>query len=130
MKQLLSVIMPRVLRLLERYSQVSLDLVRIEAAVWYVRGVGAARQLFIGGLALSFVVALAVGGFVLLHVGLYALLPTPANAISLLSLGAIYLLIAILVLRWACAEKTWMKYSKAANFVERATGKSPTAKAP
>lgn len=129
MKHLPPVFMPRVaLWLLKSYNRVALDRLRIEAAVWYVRGVGAARQLFIGGLALSFVVALAGAGFVLLHLGLYALLPAPANAISLLALGAFYLMIAILVVRWACAEKTWMKYSKATHYVERAVGTSPPAK--
>lgn len=129
MKHLLSVFMPRVaLWLLKSYRRMALDRLRIEAAVWYVRGVRTARQLFIGGLALSFVVALAGAGFVLMHLGLYALLPAPANAISLLALGAFYLMVAILILRWACTEKTWMKYSKAAHYVERAVGTSPPAK--
>ncbi len=126
MKQYLSNVLTSVaLWVLKSYRRASLDLLRIEAAVWYVRGVGAARQLFIGVLALAFLVALAVVGFVLLHVGLYALLPAPANALVLLVLGAVYLAGALLALRWACAEKTWMKYSKADHYVRQATGKLP-----
>ncbi|MHB9144497.1 MAG: hypothetical protein ACYC5Y_04090 [Symbiobacteriia bacterium] len=129
MKQFLSTLLTRVaLRLLKSYRRVSLDLLRIEVAGWYVRGVGAARQLFISGLAMAFLVALAVVGFLLMHLGLYALLPAPANAVALLALGALYLIVAILGLRWACSEKTWMKYSKAAHYVELAARKDPPAK--
>jgi len=113
------------LALLKSYRRVSLDLVRIEAALWYVRGVGAARQIFIGGLGLSFLVALAVAGFLLLHAGLFALLPAPAGAIILLALGAVYLLAAVLALRFICSEKTWMKYSKAGHVVDVTAGKQP-----
>ncbi len=114
-----------VLWLLQRFRRISVDLLKIKAVVWYVRGVGVARRLFIGMVGLAFLLALAVSGFLLIHIGIYALLPAPANAIVLLSLGVIYLLTAVLVLRWACSEKTWMKYSKADHYVELATRKPP-----
>ena len=114
--------------LLGRYRRTALELLRIEAAVWYVRGVNAGRLFLIGGLALALLVELLIVGFVLLHVGLYALLPAPANAITILALGAFYLLVAGLVLRWLCAEKTWMKYSKADRCVAQAIRQKPLPK--
>ena len=53
------------------------------------------------------------------------LLPVPANSIVMLALGALYLLTAILVLRWISLEKTWLKYSGAKRGMDQATGKVP-----
>ena len=126
MKKFISGLLTSVaLALLKSYRRVSLDLIRIEAALWYVRGVGVARQIFIGGLGVSVLVALAAVGFLLVHAGLFALLPAPAGAIVLLALGAVYLLVAVLALRHVCSEKTWMKYSKAGQYVEIAAGTKP-----
>lgn len=110
---------------LAKYRRISLDLLKIEAAVWYVRGVGVARQIALGGLAVAALVALAVVGFLLLHFGMYALVPAPLNAMILVGLGAFYLIAALLALRWAFAEKTWMKYSQANEMVARAVQKKP-----
>ena len=102
--------------LARNYRKTSLEWVRIQAALCYIRGVAGARKAFLAAVLLAGCLILGGVGFVLLHVGLYALLPPPANAVTLLALGAAYLVAALLSLRWACSEKTWMKYSKAARF--------------
>lgn len=113
---------------LKSYRRLSLDLLKIEAALLYVRGVGIARQILLGGVALALLIALAVVGFLLLHLGIYALVPAPLNAMILTGLGAFYLIAALLTLRWAFAEKTWMKYSQANEMVAKAIQKRPPAK--
>jgi len=105
------------------YRRLSLDLVKIRAAIWYLKGVQAARRAFIGVVALGLCLGLVLAGFVLVHVGLFLLLPHPANAIVLLALGAIYLVGALLALRWACSEKTWLKFSNASRYTALATKK-------
>ena len=107
--------------ILKGYRKASIEWVRIEAALYYVRGVAGARKAFVGGVLLAGCLLLAGAGFILLHIGLYALLPSPANAVTLLVLGAIYLATALTGLWWACSEKTWMKYTNASRYVALAT---------
>jgi hypothetical protein len=106
--------------LVRKYRRLSLEWLRLEAALWYVRGVRTARAAFLSVLLLAVCVLLAAAGFVLVHIGLYALLPWPANARTLLILGAFYLLLAGWSLWWVCSEKTWMRYSNARQIMERA----------
>ncbi|MCB9473736.1 MAG: hypothetical protein H6678_07995 [Candidatus Delongbacteria bacterium] len=126
MRRLLYTVLSRVSQsVFTPYVTVLLDLLRIEAAAEVVRGVRVLRMLFLSGLATALMVVLATAGFVLVHFALYALLPVPANSIVMLALGALYLLTAILVLRWISLEKTWLKYSGAKRGMDQATGKVP-----
>ena len=111
--------------LLKQYRRLSIDLVKIEAAIWYVRGVQTARRLFLSALALVLCLLLGAVGFVLLHIGLYVLLPWPANAMVLMSLGLIYVGIALAGLAWACSEKTWMRCSRANEYTALALKNEP-----
>ena len=126
MKGLLSGILGDVLLwLLKQYRRLSIDLVKIEAAIWYVRGVQTARRLFLSALAVGLCLLLGGVGFILLHIGLYALLPWPVNAIVLMSLGVIYMGIAVAGLAWACSEETWMRCSNADRCVALALKNEP-----
>ena len=111
------------LALLRGYRRVSLDLLKIQAAVWYVRGVQTARSAFLAVLMLALCIAVGVVGFVLFHVGLFLLIPWPWNAGALMALGAIYVIAALFVVRWLCSEKTWMKFSNADKYVKSTTKK-------
>ncbi len=130
MKHLVMALLSHLLKgMLAPYVRLVLKLLQIEAAARLVRVVQMVRMLFLGWLALCLMVVLAMAGLVLAHVGLYLLLPFPANAITLLALGVFYLLLAGLVLAWACSGRTWMKYSKAGSMVESALGhKGPEGK--
>lgn len=112
-----------VLWLLRRYRTLSVELLKLRAVIWYVQGVRTARKLFLSFMSLALCLMLAGGGFILLHVGLYKVLPPPANALTLLILGAIYMIVAMAVLCVACSERTWMKASCAAEFTELVTKK-------
>lgn len=89
------------------------DLFRIRGAIWYLRAVRTARGLYLLGLATTLGAVLAGAGFVLLHIGLYALLPAPADAITLMGLGMIYLVAGIYLVVGLSKEQRWMKASGA-----------------
>jgi len=110
--------------LLNQYRQTSLDLVRIQAAIWYLRGVKTVRAVFVSLAALIGALLLAILGFVLIHVGLLGLLPAPYRFVALLVLGLIYLLIGLCVIRRLCSQKHWMRTFQAHRCVSFATGKT------
>jgi hypothetical protein len=105
------------------YRRLCLDLVRLRLAVWYLRGVKAARSAFSAAVALALCLIVGGSGFVMLHIGLFLLLPAPWNAVFLLAAGAVYTIVVLLILRWVCSEKTWLKFSRADKLVARAAKK-------
>jgi len=124
MKRILGTIVEGVaVWLFKQYRRASLDLVKIQAAMCYVRGVQSARQAFMAGLLLAFCLLLGGCGFVLFHIGLFLIFPWPWSAVVLMALGTLYMVAVFLALRWLCAEKTWMKFSKADKIVDAAARK-------
>jgi hypothetical protein len=118
-----------VLWLLRRYEQVSLDLLKIRAAVYYVRGVQTARSAAIVGLLVVGVVVLLASGFVLVPIGLAVLIyglsgSWVAACVVLLVLGALYVIVPLLVLRRFMSERAWMSFFKVDDLVARFTRKS------
>ncbi len=107
------------------YRKTSLDWVRLEAAIGYVKGVRAARKLFLGGVAAALGAGLLAGGFVLAHVGLGLLLNAifPGGRVvawTFIVLGALYVLIPLGVLWRLSSEKTWMQASGAGRIMRQA----------
>ncbi len=94
----------------------ALDLAKIRGAIWYLRAVRTARQLYLMSLARTVSLTLAGVGFVLFHVGLYALLPAPTNAIVLMVLGLLYMIAGLCIIRILTSEKNWMQASGAAHY--------------
>lgn len=114
--------------LLRRYKQISLDLLKIRAAILYVRGVQGARSAAIAGLMAAGLIALLGAGFVLLPVGLAILIyglsgSWVAPCIVLLVLGALYLIVPLYVLGRVMSERAWMSFFKVDALVARVTGK-------
>ncbi len=105
---------------LRRYRDASLDLIRIRAATCYLQGVQGLRCAFMGCLLLSVCLMLLGCGFVIFHIGLFLLLPRFWNAGVLMGLGAFYMLTVLVLLRWLCSEKTWLRYTKAGEFALKA----------
>ncbi|MFA5043575.1 MAG: hypothetical protein WC381_06140 [Kiritimatiellia bacterium] len=115
--------------LLNKYRRASLDLIKLEAAIGYVKGVRAARQAFLAVLAIVLGAGLLAAGFVLLHIGFGMLLYLAFQnwwtvSVAFLLLGAIYTLAPLFVIRRLCAEKTWMQFFKADKLVEQVTKKT------
>lgn len=115
--------------LLNKYRQTSLELIKLEAAIGYVKGVRSARQAFLAVLLVVLGAGLLAAGFVLLHIGLGMLLYLAfqnwwAVGAALLVLGALYTLVPLFIIRRLCAEKTWMRFFKADKLVEQVTKKT------
>lgn len=101
------------------------DLVKIRGAIWYLQAVRTARSFYLLGLVTTLGAVLAGAGFVLLHIGLYVLLPAPANAITLMGLGVIYIAAGIFIIVGFSSEKRWMKTSGASKTCAALTSRRP-----
>ena len=114
------------LKLVANYRRLSLHLLKIEAAKAYLHGVQMARLSALGLMGLGLTVGLICVGVVLFHVGLFILLPwhVAAKAVFGMILGLVYVVIGVVVLRTAMAEKTWMEKSGAAQMVAEAINQS------
>jgi len=114
--------------LFNKYRQTSLDLIKLEAAIGYVKGVRTARQAFLAVIVVVLGAGLLAAGFVLLHIGLGILLYLAFRdwwvvGAVLLVLGILYILVPLLIIRRLCAEKTWMQFFKADKLVAQVTKK-------
>jgi len=114
---------------MNRYRQISIDLVKLEAAAYYLKAIQSGRQGFFAALLVWLGVFFFALGVVLLHaslfVGLYLWFQTlAAVAIGLLVLGGIYVITILLVVRFALSEEAWMKFFKADKMVEALTKKT------
>ena len=115
--------------LLNKYRQTSLELIKLELAIGYVKGVRSARQAFLAVLVVVLGAGLLAAGFMLLHIGLGILLYLAFQnwwtvGVALLILGALYTLVPLFIIRRLCAEKTWMQFFKADKLVEQVTKKT------
>jgi hypothetical protein len=113
------------MRLCKVYFEDAISLVKIRAVSYYVKTVGTVRTLYISHILLYCMLLLMLAGFVLMHVGLFMALPwsPECKGVILLVLGAVYFLIAIIGVQRTCAEKNWMKFSKADELVREVTDK-------
>ena len=114
--------------LLNKYRQTSLDLIKLEAAIGYVKAVRSTRQAFLAVLVVVLGAGLLAAGFVLLHIGLGMLLYLAFQnwwvvSTTFLVLGIIYTFVPLFIIRRLCAEKTWMQFFKADKLVEQVTKK-------
>ena len=115
--------------LLNKYRQTSLELIKLEVAIGYVKGVRSARQAFLAILVVVLGAGLLAAGFALLHIGLGILLYLAfqnwwAVSVALLVLGTLYTLVPLFIIRRLCAEKNWMRFFKADKLVEQVTKKT------
>lgn len=115
-----------VIKLLDNYRNLSIQLLKIEAAKGYLRGVQMARMSTIGLMWMGIMIGLICVGAVLFHVGLFVLLPWSVEAKAVLGmvLGLVYVAVGAIVLRAAMDEKVWMKKSGAAEMLDDAIRQS------
>jgi hypothetical protein len=111
---------------LDHWGRLSIQLLKIEAAKCYLRGVQVARLSAIGLMRMGLVISLIGFGSLLLHAGLFVLLPwtIEAKAVLAMFLGLAYVVVGGVVLRAAMDERTWMEKSGAAEMLGEATGQS------
>ena len=113
--------------LIRRQYRTAVQLARIKAAVIYVRGVQAARGVFLATIAFTILNLLLVCGAIVFHFGLFAYLPwtVRARGCLLMSLGAGYFVIAIVVLCYLSRQRFWMRLTGADDLARRAADGEP-----
>ena len=111
-------------RLLADYRNLSVRLLKIEAAKSYLNGVRLARLSAIGLIQAGLMIGLVLLGAFLFHVGLFILLPWTLKAKALLGvcLGLIYVVCGVVMLRAITDEKIWMEKSGATQMLADVTG--------
>lgn len=107
----------------QEYQRISTQWLKIQATIWYVKGVAQARQIAVRIVAVVAVLLLGTAGFIVFHVGLFLWLPVSlaTKGLLLAALGLIYLLLAGLVIRHLLSEGSWLKNSGASDLVALAT---------
>ena len=111
-------------RLLADYRNLSVRLLKIEAAKSYLNGVRLARLSAIGLIQAGLMIGLVLLGALLFHIGLFILLPWTLKAKALLGvcLGLIYVVCGVVMLRAITDEKIWMEKSGATQMLADVTG--------
>ena len=112
--------------LFRRYRCLSLDLLKIQGVMYYVKGVQGVRQLTVTMLFAFVLIGVGFSGFLLFHAGLAVLLYGLGNSLLLvgsvlLFLGGVYVGLAVFVLRYYTDERQWMRWTGASQLVERVT---------
>lgn len=108
--------------LLVNYRQLSLQLLKIEAAKSCIHGVRIVRLSALGLMAMVLVIGLICVGVLLFHAGLFILLPGSVKAKAALGmlLGLLYVALGGVALRAATDERTWLEKSGAAAMLKEA----------
>lgn len=109
-------------KLLDNYRQLSIQLLKIEAAKAYLHGVKMARLSAVGLICMGLTIGLIFLGLILLHISLFILLPWSLETKAVLGafLGIAYLITGGFILRAAMDERTWMNKSGASEFLNKA----------
>ena len=111
------------IKLVDNWRRLSIHLLKIEAAKFYLRGVQMARLSAIGLMRMGLEIGLIGVGVLLFHAGLFILLPWSVESKAVLGmfLGFAYVAIGYAALHAAMDEKTWMEISGVAEMLEETT---------
>jgi hypothetical protein len=114
------------IKLMDNWRRLSLQLLKIEAAKFYLQGVQMARWSMISLMRMGLAIGLIGVGMLLFHAGLFILLPwtVESKAVLGLFLGLVYVAIGYVTLHANMNEKTWMEKSRVAEILEEATDES------
>jgi hypothetical protein len=114
------------IKLMDSWRRLSIQLLKIEAAKFYLHGVQMARWSLISLMRMGLAIGLIGVGMLLFHAGLFILLPwtVESKAILGLFLGLAYAAVGYITLHAAINEKTWMEKSRVAEMMEEATAQS------
>ncbi len=108
------------------YKHTVIKVAKNEAVLYYKKIVITARQAFVGVICLLCWLGLLFSGFLMIHISalLYVSIvmgQTKLALIGLLVLGVFYLSVSLAVILKFCSEKSWLKYSKCDEYLEKFT---------
>jgi hypothetical protein len=99
--------------LIESYIRTTIDLLKIEAAIAYLKALKGVRRFIIVAMLLFFSVVVLGCGFLLIPVALLLFMPwdPQTKAIVGICIGAAYILVPIIAISVLLSEKRWVKWS-------------------
>lgn len=111
---------------INRYRRLSIDLVKLEAAAYYLKAIQAGRRGLLAALLLWLAIFIFALGVALLHAGFFLWLYTRTEslfrvAIALLGLGGLYVVSILLIAGGLLSEAAWMKFFRADKLVAELT---------
>ncbi len=110
----------------KQYQSKSVDLVKIEAAAWYLRGIQLVHRQALLFAFILFLVVVAAAAIVVVPFFLLTLAPWTREVkwVIALLLGAAGIAIPLLVLAHVLSEKNWMRFTKSGEFIENVLNKN------
>lgn len=112
---------------LKQSKEKSIDLAKIEAAIYYLKIIKTVRRVYLGGFFLLVSLILMVNGFMFMHVAFFYYVPwnRETKALTILLLGICYLIIPLAFYLYFASQKKWMKFSRSDELVQKITRKVP-----
>jgi hypothetical protein len=123
MKTSLTEVVFGVTRLFKQWKQTSIDLAKIEAAIYYVKGIQALRSLLMMVFILFSSLVMFLMGMIVIHYILLFLIPLShqARVVTAILLGIMDLALPVYIFWNVFSEKRWMHLSKSDEIVEKVT---------
>jgi hypothetical protein len=99
--------------LIESFIKTTIDMLKIEAAILYLKALKGIRRFVIAAMLLFFFVVVFGCGFLLIPIALLLFMPwdPQTKAIVGICIGAAYVLIPVIVISMLLSEKRWVKWS-------------------
>jgi len=103
------------------YLEPSLKVLKLRAAIYYLKGVKGAHRILVLICVLVFVITLIGAGLVIVPLALILFMPwEPATkAVVGIIIGAIYLLVPAMALISLLSEKRWMRLTGSADILRK-----------
>ena len=100
--------------LVESYIRTALDLLKIEAAITYLKIIKGTRRFFIVLALLVFCAVVFACGFLIIPIALLLFMPwePQTKAIVGVIIGAAYILVPLIVVASLLSEKRWVRMSR------------------
>ena len=110
--------------LVKLYKRMLIKLVRNEALDYYNKTIRTTRKLFVAVVAFLLCLVLLMSGFIMIHIGafLYLSIYLAKQELALLLfclLGFAYFFLSLLCLFYVSSERTWLKFSKCNQLLEK-----------
>ncbi len=99
----------------------SLDLAKIEVAIYYLKIIKTIRCIYLGGLFVLVSLIFMIHGFMFIHVAFFYYVPwsRETKALVILLLGICYLMAPLGIYIYCASQRRWMKFSRSGELVQK-----------